>query len=464
MNFDKELLNYMEILNCTTKDISKKSEIAYSLVNRYINGKRVPKGDGENFNKLVNGIYDLSLEKNINLSKDSINDTLKKAITGNASKINFDMFVDNLNKLQEELSISTVDLSRAIGYDSSFISRIKSKERKPADIENFIDKIRTYIFSIISQNETKKNILTNLLNCSLDNIKDAEKFNNIFSNWICSANIETKPDHIYNFLVKLDNFDLSDYTDTDFSKIKIPTSPVIIRNSKTFFGVKGRKQAEGEFLKTTLISKSNEPIFFYSDLPISDSGNDEEFKNKWVFAMTKILQKGLHLNMVHNLNRPINELILGLENWIPIYMSGAITPYYFKTPPSNFFLCSHCTSGSVALSSECIKNNENKSKFYLTTKKEEVSFAQEKSKYMLSKATPLMHIYQKKDANSFKEFINNQDKSNIEKIEKTVFKNIDFCINDNNWIMINKKTSPEIHFVIYHEKLIEAIKTFLSGK
>ena len=461
MDFDKELENYMHILNCSTIDICKESKITYSLVNRYINGKRVPKEDGENFNKLVDGIFKIAKKKNINLSKESIYSTLKKALTGSASKIDFDMFVDNLNKLQEELAITTVELAKSVGYDSSFVSRIKNKERKPADIESFTYKVIDSVFLLISQNEQKKHSLISLLNCSKYDVDDLDKFKEIFSKWLCSSHLKDNKADVFNFLSKLDTFDLNEYIGTDFSKVKVPTSPVIIRNSKVFWGIDGRKQAEGEFLKITLLSKSEEPIFFYSDLPISESGNDEEFKTKWIYAMTKLLKKGLKLNMVHNLNRPINELLLGLENWIPIYMTGSISPYYFKIPPSNFFIGSHCTSGSVALSCECLKYNEKKSRFYLTTKKEEVLFEQEKSKYMLSKATPLMDIYKEEDDKLFKEFISKKENSNISKIEKDIFKNIDFCINKNKWIMINKKTSPEIHFVIYHEKLIHAIKTFL---
>lgn len=461
MDFYKELINYMNLLNCNTKDICEISGITYSMVNRYINGKRTPKEDGKNFNKLVDAIYQISKQKNIDLSKESIYNTLKKAITGNTFQIDFDMFIDNLNKLQEELSITTVDLSRAIGYDSSFVSRIKNKERKPADIENFIDKIRTYIIKVVSQNEQKKYNLANLFNCKEKDLQDIDNFKEIFSEWLCSKHIENKSDNVYDFLNKLDNFDLNDYIGRDFSKVKVPTSPVIFQSSKTYMGIKGRKQAEGEFLKTTLISKSEEPIFFYSDLPISEAGNDEEFKEKWVYAMTKLLKKGLHLNMVHNLNRPINEMLLGLENWIPVYMTGSISPYYFKTQPSNFFNCSLCTSGSVALSSECIKYNERKSLFYLTTKKEEVKFRQEQAKIMLSKATPLMDIYKEADKDAFDDFMNKEKNDNIKKIEKDIFKNIDFYINDDKWVSINKKTAPEIHFVIHHEKLINAIKTFL---
>ena len=461
MNFEDELSNYIKILNCTTNDICNISGISYSLVNRYINGKRTPKVDGKNFNNLVDAIYQIAKQNKMDLSRESIFNTLRKAITGNSSQIDFDLFITNLNRLQDELSITTVDLSRAIGYDSSFVSRIKNSERKPSDIENFIDKIRTYIIVYISQNEQKKQNLLNILNCKEQDLQDKENLKEILTEWLCSKHIESKSDDVLSFLSKLDKFDLNNYIGTDFSKVKVPTSPVIFQSSKTYMGIKGRKQAEGEFLKTTLISKSKEPIFFYSDLPMSEAGNDEDFKAKWVYAMTKLLKKGLHLNMVHNLNRPLNEMLLGLENWIPLYMTGSISPYYFKAQPSNYFNCSLCTSGQVALSSECLKYNEKKSMFYLTTKKEEVKFKQEQSKIMLSKATPLMDIYKENDKEAFEQFINSEKNENIQKIEKDIFKNIDFYINDDKWVIINKKTTPEIHFVIRHEKLINAIKPFL---
>lgn len=224
----------------------------------------------------------------------------------------------------------------------------------------------------------------------------------------------------------------------------------------------GRKQAEAEFLKGTLLSKSSEPIFFYSDLPISDIGKDEAFKQKWVMAMAMLLKKGLHLNMIHNINRPIDEMLLGLESWIPVYMSGAISPYYFENPPSSLFYGSHCTSGSFALSSECLKNNEENSRFYLTTKKEELEYYKEKSKYLLSKAKPLMEIFNESDEKKFKEFMKKQKGCKIEVIKKDTFNNIDFTINKDNWIIINKKTSPQIHFVIYNAKLIKALEEFLK--
>ena len=450
----------MKLLKFNTNELCDNSGLSYTLINRYLNNIRKPKEDSKYFNKVVNGVYQISLSRNSDLTKENIYNTLKESLTADMFKIDYNLFVDNFNTLQEELNLTTVEISNAVGYDSSFISRMKSKERKPADFEIFIDKLRNYIISLC-QNENTKSILVQILNCSNEDINNIEIFKEIFTKWICSQHIDSKPDDVLNFLTKLDNFNLNDYINTDFSKIKVPTVPVLFKSSKMYFGIEGRKQAEGEFLKTTLLSKSNEPIFFYSDLPMTQTGEDEEFKKKWVYAMSVLLKRGLHLNMVHTLNRPINELLLGLENWIPIYMTGSISPYYFKNPPSNFFNGSQCTSGSIALTSECIKYNEKKSKFYLTTKKDEVEFEKEKSKYMLSKATPLMTIYKENDKEQFEEFIKHNEKENIQKLNKDNFKNIDFYINEDKWVIINKKTNPEIHFVIHHEKLVNTIKTFL---
>ena len=460
MNFSEQLLEYMKLLKFNTTELCDNSGLSYTLINRYLNNIRKPKEDSKYFNKVVNGVYQLSLSRNSDLTKENIYNTLKESLTADMFKIDYNLFVDNFNTLQEELNLTTVEISNAVGYDSSFISRMKSKERKPADFEVFIDKLRNYIISLC-QDENTKSILVKILNCSNEDISNIEIFKEIFTKWICSQHIDSKPDDVLNFLTKLDNFNLSDYINTDFSKIKVPTVPVLFKSSKMYFGIEGRKQAEGEFLKTTLLSKSNEPIFFYSDLPMTQTGEDEEFKKKWVYAMSVLLKRGLHLNMVHTLNRPINELLLGLENWIPIYMTGSISPYYFKNPPSNFFNGSQCTSGSIALTSECIKYNEKKSKFYLTTKKDEVEFEKEKSKYMLSKATPLMTIYKENDKEQFEEFIKQNEKENIQELKKDNFKNIDFYINEDKWVIINKKTNPEIHFVIHHEKLVNTIKTFL---
>ncbi len=76
----------------------------------------------------------------------------------------------------------------------------------------------------------------------------------------------------------------------------------------------------------------------YSDMPMKEMAKDPEFPKKWMFGMAMMLKKGLHLHQIHNLDRSFDEMMLGLESWIPMYMTGQISPYYFKNAPNDVFL------------------------------------------------------------------------------------------------------------------------------
>lgn len=207
----------------------------------------------------------------------------------------------------------------------------------------------------------------------------------------------------------------------------------------------------------------------YNDMPMEDISKDVEFAKKWMFAIAMSLKKGLHLNIIHNLDRPFNELLLGLEGWIPIYMTGQISPYYFKQPTDKLFAHTLYLSDICALSGEGIRGYHNQSKYYLTCKKNELHFYKTRASHLLKKASSLMDIYTENNKDDFEQFIRNEKNDNEhniieidnENLRKT-FKNITFSICKEKWILIQKKTNPEINFVIYHPTLRNAIENFIT--
>ena len=66
------------------------------------------------------------------------------------------------------------------------------------------------------------------------------------------------------------------------------------------------------------------------------------------------VKKGLHLHQIHNLDRSLEDMMLGLESWIPMYMTGQISPYYLKGVQNNVFLHFLKVPGAAALSGEAI--------------------------------------------------------------------------------------------------------------
>ena len=143
----------------------------------------------------------------------------------------------------------------------------------------------------------------------------------------------------------------------------------------------------------------------YSDMPMKEMAKDQEFPKKWMFGMAMMLKKGLHLDQIHNLDRSFDEMMLGLESWIPMYMTGQISPYYFKNTQSNTFLHLLKVSGTAALSGEAIAGHHADGRYYLTKSKREVEYYRRRADEMLENACPLMEVYRSERGNEFNTFL-----------------------------------------------------------
>lgn len=129
----------------------------------------------------------------------------------------------------------------------------------------------------------------------------------------------------------------------------------------------------------------------------------------------RLSEKGLHLNMIHNIDRPMNEMILGLEAWIPIYMTGQITPYYLKNLNTNIYHHLNYVSGAAALAGECINGHHDDGKYYLTNSRQEVAYYRNKTNHILSKALPLMDIYMEESREMLYSFLSDESEKEGER-------------------------------------------------
>ena len=135
-----------------------------------------------------------------------------------------------------------------------------------------------------------------------------------------------------NFLHSLDSFDLNQYmTMFHFETPEIPKEFDTAQLCGEYVGTEQMRNAELNFFRMTLLSSSTEPIFMHNEMSLTDMAQDMEFNKNWMLSIALCLKKGLHLDMIHDLDRPAEEMLLGLMAWIPLYMTGQISPYYLKS-------------------------------------------------------------------------------------------------------------------------------------
>ena len=402
MNFCEQLNKYIEQLECSSKELVIASGLSSTVISRYRNGERTPNIRSKQLEQLADGLYKISQNKNINLTRNEIYNVLSSTLKDIA--IDFEQLSKNFSAILLNLNISIADLSRAIGYDASLLSKIRSGNKNSSRPQEFVESVCNFIVTKYRSENDKKSISL-LIGCSLKDLNNISNYFNKLSNWLSSNSVPSN-NKIDTFLNNLDNFDLDKYIKSiHFDEMKVPFVPFYKSGSKTYYGIEEMKQGELDFFKATVLSKSNEPIFMCSDMPMNDMAEDVDFGKKWMFAIAMTLKKGLHLNIIHNLNRPFNEMMLGLESWIPIYMTGQVSPYYLTGLQNSIYCHLNYVSGTVALTGECIKGYHNKGKYHLTSNKTDVAYNRTKSECLLNKAKSLMDIYRIENKNAFDAFI-----------------------------------------------------------
>ena len=450
MKFKEVLNKYLKELNCSSKKLSNESGLSESVISRYRNGERTPVKNSEQLNKLTKALFNIAKDSGKNkYTLDKIVSDFNIALP--SDDFDYTTFSNNLNTLITSLNINTHEMSKYIVFDASHISRIRYGKAKPSNPVEFSNKICSYILNRYKNPDDINNLMM-IIGCKKSDLSNEKIYSTLF-NWLTSEIVPVK-NQISDFLHHLDSFNLDDYIKViKFDELKVPSIPFYKAKTKHYYGIEEMKQGELNFFKGTVLSKSKEDIFMCSDMPMEDMAKDIDFSKKWMFAIAMCLKKGHHLNIIHNLDRPFNEMMLGLESWIPIYMTGQISPYYLSNLKNNIYNHLNYVSAAAALSGECINGFHNKGMYYLTTNKNEIEYYKEKSDLLLKKAKPLMEIYRENNIKEYHLFLKKDE--NIECDRTRYISSLPlFTISDELLIKIlkrNKLTKEEIDKIIKYK-------------
>lgn len=391
MNFQECLNNYIIQIRCNGKELARNSKISETVISWYRKGERATSADSEYLKKLSDGIIKTVAEKGIrDFKADKVLQTLRESLEDNRDEPAFNS--QKLDILLRELDINISRIAAFLHYDPSYLSKIRTGKRNPAHQQQFIEKICEYVASNYKDEQDRKKV-TYLIQCNEDEITDSSLYRKKLREWLSSSKPEDV-DYVSGFLRKVDSFNLDDYIRViHFDSFKVPKVPFQLPVSRHYYGLKEMREGELDFLKHTVLSKSMKPLYICSDMPVEDMAADKDFAKKYMFGLAMVLKKGLHIHIIHDVERPMKDMMLGLENWVPLYMTGQISPYYLKGVQNRVYSHLHYCSGQVAMTGDCISGHHDLAHYYLTSRKEEVSISQKNMEFLLKKAHPLMDIY-----------------------------------------------------------------------
>lgn len=398
MDFKDQLNELMTLLNVRSKELSELTGLSLVVISRYRSGARRPAPDSDNLTALAKGLAELADKISVDMTEDII---LQKLTQSLSDKIVIDAadFAEKLASIKNALGITIKELAIGAGYDPSYFSRIVNGSRKPENLTKIVNTLSTFLSSK-NMSEEKQRRLCGIIGAPEEIIGDTERFRESIFRYFSSYSAEKIPEPalvaapLDNFLQKLDDFNLEDYISAiHFDGITLPAEDAELPLSRFYYGIKEMRASELDFVKATLCSSSKGCVTCYSDMPIAEMAKDADFTRKFMLGYAMMIKKGLRVNVIHDVSRPIGEMMLGLEAYIPLYMTGQISPYYLRYCDNRVFNHMIKVSGGAAIVSQTIADHHEDGRNYMTRRSDELVYYNRQAQHLLEKASPLMEIY-----------------------------------------------------------------------
>lgn len=397
MSFSEKLNEYIAAAECTLGDLSKESGLSSSTLSRYRSGSRVPDPYGSQIPAITAALARLSAHTTSPLEDDIMTRELISEAGGGPE-------VENVSHLLDVLGVSNSNLARFVPFDASFISRVRNGKSHPADADVYVEGALRYIVNSCASPDDKK-VVAALIGVTPSNLADSRTYFAALRAWT-GADHNEQSDPTEDFLATLDSFNLDEYLRAvHFDEIKLPPQLPHMPTVSTYQGLAELRQGELDFFRSLVTSRTSPTLFMCTDMPMEDMAEDIEFGKKWMIGVAATLKRGVHLNIIHNIDRPYREMMLGLESWIPLYMTGQVSPFYLPGRRDEHYMHALYAAETIVLLGEGIAGHHDSARYYVSRKKGDIAYGKTRAQQLLAQARPLMDIYRAENASEYIAFV-----------------------------------------------------------
>jgi hypothetical protein len=164
--------------------------------------------------------------------------------------------------------------------------------------------------------------------------------------------------------------------------------------TEVYYGAEGKRRAVIAFLNEVLSRETPRTLFLFSEENFDWLTESQEFKARWASLLVQVVMKGNRIRIIHSISRNLDEMLAGITEWLPIYMTGMVEPYYYpKTRDGIFQRTLFVAPGVAAILSTSVTGRISKTANYLIFDKKAVEAAAEEFSDYFELCRPLLQIY-----------------------------------------------------------------------
>lgn len=241
------------------------------------------------------------------------------------------MFSDRLDFLLRLTNVSSSALARAISYDQSYISKLRSGKRKLPRNREFFDLAVPYLAKNLNTEQQRRMFSEVILdgNPAPEKRQQVEK---LLMQWLCAED-GADGDSVYRLLLDASSLTRGRLKAAAAHPVPRVGEPAAASDPASvgalpFYGNEGKRSAVELFLSRLCATGKAHSLLLYSDEDMSWLYEDEAFARRWSALLAELLQLGGRIKMIHTVSRNVTEMLEAVQKWMPLYLTGRIEPYF----------------------------------------------------------------------------------------------------------------------------------------
>jgi transcriptional regulator with XRE-family HTH domain len=306
-------------------------------------------------------------------------------------------FNEKLDFLMNITKTKNSDLAMYTSLDSSYISRLRRGKRKLSKTENYVMSMSEYFIKNIKEDYQKKSIF-DLISRSGFLVKEDLTNTEILYQWLK----DEKEDDVKVVEGFIENFSSFQFKKTNTWENTENRTKKEKKEVEIYPGIHGKREAVLAFLSLILEEKTPHTILLFSDEDLDWLSGDDSFRNKWKEYMDQVILKGNKIIIIHELSRNLYEMLTSIKEWMPLYMTGAIEPYYYPKKRDGIFKRTiFAAPNTAALTSTVVGNMGDKNISYLIQNKAALKSLETEFNNYLKLCKPLVKIFDSRNRKQY---------------------------------------------------------------
>ncbi|WP_440977723.1 hypothetical protein [Sedimentibacter sp. LTW-03] len=233
------------------------------------------------------------------------------------------MFSYKLNFLMNITNTSNSTIAHNVSLDASHVSRLRRGERKLPKKQNYLLPMSEYFARQIKE-EYQKNMILEAINSYDYFPNDYNMAARMICEWLMEEKEISEPS-----VEKILNSFTAGTTRNDAMVHGEGADSENYIDKEYYYGLEGKREAVVRFLSMVADAEKPQTLLLFSDEELSWLYGDRKFSIMWAEMLKRVLSKGNRIKIIHTINRDINEMLEALAKWLPVYIGGAIEPYYY---------------------------------------------------------------------------------------------------------------------------------------